>query len=67
MPRSVIIGSGLVAFLIAEVLHGAAVRVSWQPNPETDIAGYRLQWSADGEPLRQVHTDGTEIVANDMT
>lgn len=66
MTSPILILLGLVAFLLADVMHAAAARVSWQPNPETDIAGYRLQWSADGEPLREIETAATSAAVDDL-
>lgn len=56
----------LVIFLLASTLHVAAARVSWQPNPETDIAGYRLQWEADGEAMREIEASGTSAAVDDL-
>lgn len=66
MTRPILIVIGLVAFLLAEVLRGASARVTWHPNPETDIAGYRLQWSADGEELREIETSGTAAAVDGL-
>lgn len=51
---------------LCSTLHAASARVSWQANPETDIAGYRLQWSADGEPLREIETAATSATADGL-
>jgi hypothetical protein len=32
------------AFLIGTVSHAASVRLAWDPNPETDVAGYRVYY-----------------------
>ena len=66
MTRPILTVFGLVAFVLADALGGDAVRVLWQPNPETDIAGYRLQWSADGEPLREIETATTSATVGDL-
>lgn len=67
MTRPILILAGLVAFLLSlSALHAASARVSWQPNPEADIAGYLLQWSADGEPLREIETSGTSAAVGDL-
>lgn len=46
----------LLIFILLATAHAASVRVSWVANPESDISGYSLQWSADGEPLLEVET-----------
>ena len=55
-----------IFLLTLATAHAADVRVSWRANPESDIAGYRLQWSADGEVLREIETDQLTADADDL-
>lgn len=54
----------LLATIVAS--HAESARVTWQSNLETDIAGYRLQWSADGEPLREIETAALTADVDDL-
>lgn len=45
MKKSIV--AFLAVFLIAvTTLNAARIKVSWQPNPEADIAGYRVHYGA---------------------
>ena len=56
----------LPILLTLATAHAASARVTWHANPETDIAEYRLQWSADGEVLREIETADRSAAVDDL-
>lgn len=48
-----------IVFLIATIGHAASVQLQWDPNTESDLAGYRVYYKADSSALP---FDGVEAV-----